>query len=230
MDYDSMSRDELIRTARQLEGTIAHQDKVLEDQNKMIAVMRKSRVVPKPDKSQSERIAFPPKVTSIPTATTPVTAPIPTTPEAPIVSAQEATAAVQNVVVDEVGPVEEICRSGKYGDEPTTAADLMAILSDINKEKILTTQSKDPPEIVFNYVETKDYRPEPNSDQGGDEYDDIVCANNLAYYNECRRKYPQFYGGEVTLWDRLKGRVKGWWDDFRHKSEEVPDYDDEEAG
>lgn len=229
MDYDSMSRDELIRTARQLEGTIAHQDKVLEDQNKIIAVMRKSRVVPKPDKSQSERIAFPPKVTSIPTAATPVTAPIPTTQEAPIAPAQEATTAVQSVVVDEVGPVEEICGSGKYGDKPTTAADLMAILSDINKEKILTTQSKDPPEIVFDYVTAKDYHPEPNSNQGGNEYDEIVCANNRAYFEECRRKYPQFYGGRVSLWDRFTGRIKDWWDDFRHKSEAVPDYGDEEA-
>ena len=201
MDYDSMTREELICTARQLEGTIAHQGKVLEDQNKMIAVMRKSRVVPKPDKSQSEGIVFPPKATSIPTATA-----APIQPDLTIT-----VTPIRDVFEDESVLVEGICENDTYSDEPATVADLEAMLANLCKRRVSTTQSKDPPEIMFDYVAAKDYHPEPNSNQGGNTYDDIVCA-------------------KVSLWDRFTGRIKDWWDDFHHKSEAVPDYDDEEAG
>lgn len=220
MDYDSMTREELICTVRQLEGFIAHQEKVLANKDQMIAVMRKSRVIPKPDKSQSEGIVFPPKATSIPTATAAPIQPDSTTMVTPI----------RDVSEDESVLVEGICENDAYGDEPATVSDLEAMLANICKRRVSTTQAKDPPEIMFDYVAAKDYHPEPGSNQGGDVYDEIVCANNRAYFEECRRKYPQFYGGRVSLWDRFTGCIKDWWDDFRHKSEAVPDYDDEEAG
>lgn len=220
MDYDSMTREDLICAVRQLEGFIAHQDKVLANKDQMIAVMRKSRVIPKPDKSQSEGTVFPPRATSISTATA-----APIQPDLTIM-----VTPIRDVFEDESVFVEGTCVNDAYGDEPATVSDLEAMLANLCKRHVSTTQAKNPPQIVFDYVSAKDYHPEPNSNQGGNVYDEIVCANNRAYFEECRRKYPQFYGGRVSLWDRFTGRIKDWWDDFRHKSEAVPDYDDEEAG